>query len=250
MLDARHGTRTIAAIVACLAVGWCGHVAADPERRGSITVTGTASAEVHPDRLVLGLELSTARRSFAEARDAARAMAASLAAIEVPAEGVSIAVDYDLSFLRQRSWGRGRSLEHHYRIVVDGVPDGEAQDLLVHLVDRALALHADLTVIHSAAELSPERRRATHVRLMQAATADARAKADGTAASAGLRILDTVSIAEDGTSSFLSLSSGIQAMEVVPGRFFQQPFAVHSSIPSRIPYRVGVVVQFAAAPEE
>ena len=206
--------------------------------------------EVSPDRLVIDFELLTERSTFAEAAEGARQIATGLEGISLPADGVSLSVDYDLTFMRQKSWGRGRKLEHRFRMTVDNIPDGKTQEIMVHLVDGSLGLDSKLTVEHFDALLSEDHARAISNQLLEQAVADARATAAVLASAAGLRIVSPTSISVGGPGLLMMSSTAYHGDDSWPvGANFsarrQEAFVVNANLPSRIRQSVRVSARFS-----
>ena len=215
---------------------------------GSITAPGAAEISVSPDQLVIDFELLTSRESFTEAAEAARQMAAQLQTVTATDQGVAISVEFDLTFMQQKKWGKGRNLEHRFRMTVERVPDGKAQDTLVAVVDSALALDSKLTVERFETRLSPEKAKGVRATLLQRAFGDAKDNASAIAEAANLRL---------GSPKSIDVSPG----DPLVGRFYasvsydgggqsyrKKPFVVTSDLVSKLRLSVGIVAEFSVEP--
>ena len=94
-------------------------------------------------------------------------MASALEGLDVQTDNVTVSVSYDVTFMKQKSWGRGRKLDHLFEMTVDGVPEGKAQELMVELIDKSLEIDNALTVESFEAGLSEGREQATRKRLLE-----------------------------------------------------------------------------------
>jgi hypothetical protein len=213
----------------------------------SITAPGAALMAVSPDQLVIDFELITARESFTEAAEAAKQMAAQLQEAPGTSLGVTISVEFDLTLMQQKKWGKGRNLEHRFRMTVDTVPDGKAQETLVTLVDTALDLNPKLTVERYEARLSRGRAKQVRAMLLKQAVHDAWDSASAIAEAAHLRLGSPRSIAVGAGDDHL-LGRFYSNVQYFDGGGFARtrPWIVNSDLVSQLRLSVGVVAEFAS----
>jgi uncharacterized protein YggE len=224
--------------------GWSG---TDPET-GRIVVPGIAVADVAPDSLAIDFELEIASDSFEQGTAKIRTVAADLESMSPLRDGIKLSVTHDLTFMQQKKWTSGTKQQHELRITVDSVPDGQAEQVLVAIIQSALAKTATLTVTGFEARLSDARTKQVHKTLLKEAIADARELAVTAAAEANLKVQAVRSLKVGGPGAS---SRPYELNEsVVVGRFYQNvgAFKVRDKLASTIHVSVNVVVEYDCEP--
>ena len=216
---------------------------------GRIIVPGMAVAEVAPDSLAIDFELESTSDSFEQGAARARAVATDLESIAPPLDKIKLSASHDLTFMQQKKWTSGTKQQHAFRLIVDGIPDGQAEKAMVAIVQAALKKVANLTVTGFEARLSDARTKQVHQTLLKNAIADAHESAAAAAAEANLAVRSVRSLRVGGVGA----SSRPYELEesVVVDRFYQNvgAFKVRDKLASTIHVSVSVVVEYDCEPK-
>lgn len=216
---------------------------------GRIVVPGMAVAEVAPDSLAIDFELESTSDSFEQGAAKARAVATDLESIAPPLDGIKLSASHDLTFMQQKRWASGTKQLHEFRLMVDGIPDGQAEKALVAIVQSALKKVANLTVTGFEARLSDARKKQAHQTLLKSAIADAHESAAAAAAEANLRVQAVRSLRVGGVGA-ASRPHALEESMVVDRLYQNAPaFKVHDKLASTIHVSVTVVVEYDCAPK-
>jgi uncharacterized protein YggE len=213
-----------------------------------ISTPGRATAEVPADELVITFQLDAESDSFSDAVTAAEDVAKRIKKVPPSADGMSIDVNYDVTFMRQKKWGRGSKLTHRFEMVIRGVPAGTAQGTLVHFVDSVIKSEPGMTVDGYKARLSDATSQRVRDELLSKAVADARHSATVVADASGFVVGAPESIVVGARPShWLAESDG----DGLIGRSYARvnPFSVTSDLGSNVPVAVSVWVVFGAGPQ-
>ena len=209
-----------------------------------IVVPGIAVDDVTPDSLAIDFELESASDSFDEGTAKARDVAVSLESIAPPMDGIVLTVSRDLTFLQQKRATRGTKQQHQFRLVVDRIPDGHAEEALVAIVQSALTRVDDLAVTGFEARLSDHRTQQLQLTLLKDAIADSRELAATAAAEANLTVKSVRSMRIGGLGDS-ARPYGLEEL-MIAGRYYQnvQTFKLRDTLTSRIRVSVSVVVEY------
>jgi uncharacterized protein DUF541 len=216
-----------------------------------IVAPGIAVADVAPDSLAIDFELETGSDSFQQGATRARTVAADLETIAPPLDGIKLTVSHDLTFMQLKKWTNGTKQEHTFRLLVDGVPDGQAEKAMVSIVESALAKVPSLTVAGFEARLSDGRTKQLQTVLLKQAIADALAFAVTAAAEANLKVKSVRSLRVGGPDASrrpYELTESVTADlydDKVPARAFR----VQDKLASKIKISVKVVVEYDCEPK-
>lgn len=220
---------------------------ADERAIDSISTPGRAAAEVSPDEILINFQLEIESDSFSEAVSVADETATRLEKVLPPVDGVSVKVNYDVTFMRQKKWGRGSKLAHRFGMSVRNVPDGAAQETLVYFVDKVVKLEPRMTVEGYEARLSEAKSQQVRDRLLSEAVEDARHNAAVIAKAGGLVVGSPHSIVSGARPSEWTYELDGNMYEQV--RVRSRYFSVTSDLGSSVPVAVSVWVVFNATPQ-
>ena len=207
---------------------------------GGISTPGKATAEVPADEVVVTFQLDAESDSFSDAVAEAEDVAKRLKRVPPVADGVSVNVNYDVTFMKQKKWGRGSKLTHRFEMVIRGVAEGAAQETLVQVVDRVIKSEPGMVVEGYKARLSDAASRRVHDELLREAIADARHNATVVADAGGLVVGAPQSIVVGARpSEWLPESDG----DGLAGRYYaRRSFSVLSDLGSNVTVAVSVWV--------
>ncbi len=236
------------ALVMTLAAG---AVSAEESAADAISTPGLATAEVSADQVAIRFQLEITSESFEGAVTEARNTAARLESVAPPSAEISVSVRYDVTLMRQKKWGRGSKLSQRFEMSVRRVPDGAAQETLVHFVDNVVKLEPRMTVEGYEASLSEVKSQRVRHELLAKAIENARLDANVIATASGLALGSPRSIVVGPPPNRLSLdydAYGVTESIAVPARSFKS-FTVRDELESKVPVVVGVWIVFNAKPQ-
>jgi uncharacterized protein YggE len=218
---------------------------------GRIIAPGIAVVDVAPDSLAIDFELETASDSFQQGAAKARTVATDLESIAPPVDGIRLSVSHDLTFMQVKKWTSGTKQEHKFRLLVDGVPDGQAEKAMVAIIQSALAKVANLTVSGFEARLSDGRTKQLQTALLKQAIADAREFASTAAAEANLKVQSVRSLRIGGPGASSRPYELNESVTVEPDYYGNRSraFSVHDELASKIHVSVKVVVEYDCEPK-
>lgn len=238
--------RLLSALAFVAVVPCWGGTGPEPAR---ITVPGIAVADVAPDSLTIDFELESTSDSFEQGAAKARGVVTDLQSIPPPVDGIKLSASHDLTFMQQKKWTSGTRQQHEFRLMVEGVPDGQAEKAMVAIVQSALKKVTNLTVTGFEARLSEARTKQVHQALLKDAIADALASATTAAAKANVTVQAVRSLKVGGVGA--SARPYELDESAVPGRFYQNvsAFKVRDKLASTIHVSVSVVVEYECQPK-
>jgi hypothetical protein len=165
---------------------------------------------------------------------------ADLESIPAPVDGVTLDASRDMTFLQQRKWSSGTKQTHRFRLAVDHIPEGQAENVTVGIIQSALKKVAGLEVDGYDARLSDARAKQIQTELLKGAIADARDFATTAATEARIKLGAVRSVRIGGgpslTGAFLN---NAESMTVV-----SRAFSVRDNLASKIRVAVDVTVDY------
>ena len=214
-----------------------------------ISAPGAAVAEFSPDWLAVDFELETTSGSFSEASNATESVASKLREIALPGNDATLKVTYDLTFMRQRKLTRGKKLEHSFRVTVQNVSDGKAEETMIALVEDALLKIPGLAVAGFESGLSQNGIKRAQKQLLKQAVANAEKNASTAADAARLRLLSarSIRIGDRGPRSNAADYDGFLVEQVTV--YARKSFVVRDNFKSKIRISVNVIIDFNSEPK-
>jgi len=213
---------------------------------GRIVAPGIAVADVAPDSLSIDFELETASDSFQQGAAKARSVATDLESIAPSRDGIKLSVSHDLTFMQQKKWTSSTKQTHKFRLLVEGVPDGQAESSMVAIVESALTKVANLTVTGYDARLSDARTKQVQSSLLKQAIGDAREFATTAAAEGNLKLQSVRSLRIGGLGDATRPYDLNESVTVNADYYGSRTraFSVHDDLVSKIHVSVKVVIEY------